>query len=54
MRKEKEQVQGATHHSSPLISHSFTMIIGIILLIIFTTIMHFHGMMMTGWLLMPM
>lgn len=83
IRKEKEQVQGATHPSSPLISHSFTvrMIIGIILLIIlanigfyktyishfpkfedynsprrgiihFTTIIHFHGMMMIGWLLM--
>ncbi|HKO79236.1 MAG TPA: hypothetical protein VJU78_02535 [Chitinophagaceae bacterium] len=83
MRKENEQVQGATHHNSPLISHPFTgaMIIGIILLIIlahigfyktyirhfpgftdyttpagrkfhFTWAIHFHGMMMIGWLLM--
>lgn len=83
MRKEKEQVQRATHHNSPLISHSFTggMIIGIVLLIIlahigfyktyishfpkfedynsprrglihFNAIIHFHGMMMIGWLLM--
>lgn len=36
MKKEKEQVQRATHHNNPLISHSFTgrMIIGISLLII--------------------
>ena len=83
MNKEKEQLQGAAHHNSPLISHSFTsgMIIGIILLIIlaqigfyktyishfpkfedynapgrgiihFNAIIHFHGMMMTGWFFM--
>ena len=83
MKKEKEQLQGTTHYTSPLISHSFTggMIIGIVLLIIlahigfyktyishfpkfedyinprrglihFTSIIHFHGMMMMGWLLM--